>query len=289
MKKGTKKASALKAAKKKAVKKKAAKNTAGKKAPVKKTKTAKAKKKLAKKTAVVKRSTQKSVSKPTKKGTKKAVTRTAKKQAVRKAAPQRKKPTVAQVELPLGARAAPLPRPIVTPDSPEAVLLSLAQLLLGDEEYHAEVQLAASSPEEYLAQFAEEMQLHGAPSTPPPHLPWIALTEGLRQRDALVRLHEKFEPDDLSFALDTLLKEHADRVDLTGLPGYDDGAAALQMIGDRLLAADLALITLRNNNDRATHAVAVVPADRIAEAQRLAARLGLGTIEHWSTEETVLE
>lgn len=294
----TKKAGAKKLpAKKSAVKKAPVKKAPAKKAPAKKAGTAKTAAKTTKKVAkkapaskpVAKKATPKTVQKSAQKTAKKVVTKVAKK-APRKAAPPKKvaPPATPVAELPLGARAAPLPTPAITPESPDAVLLALAQLLLDDAEYLDDVRLAVTAPEEYAATHADELKLRGVDGIPP-NLPWLALTNGLRQRDALVPLADKFEPDDLAYALDTLLSNRSEKVDLAGLPGYDHSAAALQAVGDRLAAADLALVTIGNHEAAATFPVAILPAARVAEAQRLAATLGLGSIRRWSSEDLLYQ
>jgi hypothetical protein len=281
-----------KASQKKAVK--TAKKLAEKKAPKKpaqaskktQPKTAKAVKKSAKK-KVVKKAAKK---KPAKKAP--AIKRPAKKVAkkpVKKAAPRKKAiaPPAPPPELPEGARAAPIPEPAnVTPGSPSEVLLALAKVLLDDEQYHDDVRLAAEAPHEYVDKFSDALSDRGL-DAPTPHLPWIALTDGLSERDALVQLDWKFEPSDLSEAMTTLLRRRTEAVDLTALPGYGESTEGLQSVGDRLLAAGLALVTVGNKEVEDAFPIAVLENEKVPEAQRLASALGLGSIQRWSSEDAI--
>jgi hypothetical protein len=276
MKKGMKKAK--KAATKKGAKKASARPAA------RVAKSAKKTKKAAKpKAAAPKKTAKKKKAAVAKSAPKKAVT---KKRPVKKAALKKKKapPAAPPPALPLGARAAAIPEPTITPDSPSEVLLALARLLHDDAQYHAGVRLAATDPQAYVTQFADDLSSRGI-EEPQPNLPWIALTDGLSQRDALVQLDWKFEPADLYDALDTLLGSRRHQIDLAGLPGYDESTAGLQAVGDRLLDHGLALVTIDNNVVEDAFPVAILDADKVAEAQRLADAVGLGSIQRWSSDD----
>lgn len=294
----------MKKASKKSTKAKTAKKKVTKKASPKKAKSAKTKKKSAKKSPAAKGSTKKAAKKTAKKAAKRSARKVpkkapakkaalkkaaskksvAKKASPKKAAPKKKAkaPVARRPELPLGARAAPVPSPTITPESPDAILLALAGLLLDDPQYHEDVRLAVESPQDYVETFADELTERGI-TEPQPHLPWVALTNGLSQRNSLVPLDRNFEPDDLSEALETLVGKRKG-IDLSGLPGYDDSAGALRTVGDRLQAAGLALVTVDSNKEEDTFPLAIISEAHVEEAQRLAASLGLGTIRRWSSD-----
>ncbi len=309
-KKATKKKAATKAATKPAVTKKAAKKAAksavakkalkkatkksakkvAKKAPA--VKAVKASKKAAPKKAVKKAAAKKAVSKPVaapKKASKKAAPKAAKKAAAKAkpAAPAAAPP----VETPPAAAPAPapalapIPTPVATPDSPDATLLEIARLLYDKPAFHEEVRLAVEYPEEYVERFSEDLGERNI-SSPVPTLPWIALIDSLRRHDALVALDWTFEPDELTEGLTALLEVRGERpinVELT--EGFSESTEALQMLGDRLLEAGLALVTIDSAEPEDAFPVTVIDADAFDAAAQLAMQLGLGSIQRWSSED----
>ena len=273
---------------KKATKKKAATKAATKPAVTKKA----APKKAAPKKAVKKATAKKAASKPVaapKKAAKKAAPKAAKKAATVAAKPEA--PAAAPpVETPVAAAApapslAPIPTPVVTPDSPDATLLEIARLLYDKPAFHAEVRLAVEHPEEYVERFLEDLEQRNI-SSPVPTLPWIALIDSLRRHDALVALDWTFEPDELTEGLTAVLEVRGERpinVELT--EGYSESTEALQMLGDRLLEAGLALVTIDSAEPEDAFPVTVIDADAVDAAAQLAMQLGLGSIQRWSSED----
>jgi hypothetical protein len=81
------------------------------------------------------------------------------------------------------------------------------------------------------------------------------------------------------------MRGRKEKVDLGALPGYNESTDGLQLVGDRLLAAGLALVTIDNNEVEDAFPIAVIENAKIEEAQRLAGALGLGTIQRWSSED----
>lgn len=300
-KKATKKKAATKAVTKPAATKKAAKKAAksavakktlkkatkkaAKKAPA--VKSAKATKKTAPKKAVKKATAKKATSKPV------AAPKKAAKKAAKKVAAVATKPeapvAVPPVETPAAAAPAPalapIPAPVATPDSPDATLLEIARLLYDKPAFVDEVRLAVEHPEEYVERFAEDLSERNI-SSPIPSLPWIALIDSLRRHDALVSLDWTFEPDELSEGLTAVLEARGERalnVELT--EGFSESTEALQMLGDRLLEAGLALVTIDSAEPEDAFPVTVIDADAVENAARLALQLGLGTIQRWSSED----
>lgn len=307
-KKATKKKAATKAATKpvatKKAAKKAAKSAVAKKALKKATKKAakkapavkavKATKKAAPKRAVKKATANKAVSKPVakpvaapKKAAKKAAPKAAKKAAAKAkpAAPVAAPPVETPVAAAPTPALAPIPTPFVTPESPDATLLEIARLLYEKPAFHEEVRLAVEHPEEYVERFFEDLEQRNI-SSPIPSLPWIALIDSLRRHDALVSLDWTFEPDELSEGLAAVLEARGERpinVELT--EGYSESTEALQMLGDRLLEAGLALVTIDSAEPEDAFPVTVIDADAVDAAAQLAMQLGLGSIQRWSSED----
>lgn len=303
-KKATKKKAATKVATKpvatKKAAKKAAKSAVAKKALKKATKKAakkspavkavKATKKAAPKKAVKKAAAKKAVSKPVaapKKAAKKAAPKAAKKAAAtaKPVAPVATPP----VETPVAAAPtpafAPMPTPVATPESPEATLLEIARLIYDKPAFHEEVRLAVEHPEEYVERFFEDLAERNI-SSPIPSLPWIALIDSLRRHDALVALDWTFEPDELVEGLTAVLEARGERpINVALTEGYSEGTEALQMLGDRLLEAGLALVTIDSAEPEDAFPVTVIDADAVEAAARLAMQLGLGSIQRWSSED----
>lgn len=259
------------------------KKTAKKKTP---------KKKIAQKPVVKKTVTKKSPKKTAKKAVANKALKRAKKRPAqattsrtrRTKAPARKKKAAPVTQRPLAPQqlATPPVDATIVPPTPAEMLLALAKLLLDKPEYHQDVRLAIDSPNDYVDTFAEELALRGIDQAVP-SLPWIALTDGLARHGALVQLDWKFEPDELSAALDQLPIMPQGREQLQGMVGYSTSEEGLAAVGDRLLAAGLALITVDNNETEDSFPIAVINAADVAPAQRLASELGLGNIRQWSS------
>jgi hypothetical protein len=178
------------------------------------------------------------------------------------------------------AMATEKPRPV----HDSGKLIELAHFLAPDDPSLAEeVRLAVDRPGDYAGKFAE--RLHGRRIEGPiEDLPWIALADGLGDRDLLREIDWKEAHADVTWKLDQLT---ALRPALPDRWTWLDGAewadkipeAFLPAIGKHLLQGGLALVTFDIDSD--SYLLMVLPTDRVQEGQDLAERAGYGTISQW--------
>jgi hypothetical protein len=164
-------------------------------------------------------------------------------------------------------------------------LLELARYLLPDDPSFAEqVRLAVDRPDAYLEQYAEQLGNRGIDEVIP-HLPWIALVDGLDARDAMREIDWKSDIEDVLWNLDQLAALRPMRPDRWDELQDEDGderlpEETLPLIGQRLLGEGLALATIDIDSD--SYVMIVLPASKLKEAEQLAELAGYGSITQWS-------
>jgi hypothetical protein len=144
--------------------------------------------------------------------------------------------------------------------------------------------LAVDRPDAYLEQYADQLSNRGIDEVIP-HLPWIALVDGLDARDAMRAIDWKSDIEDVLWNLDQLATLQPARPDRWDELQEEDGderlpEETLPLIGQRLLSEGLALATIDIGSD--SYVMIVLPADGIKEAERLAELAGYSTIVQWS-------
>lgn len=182
----------------------------------------------------------------------------------------------------LAASAMATEKPMPVHDSGK--LIELAHFLApGDPSLAEEVRLAVDRPGDYAGKFAERLHGRGIDG-PIAELPWLALADGLGDRDLMREIDWKEAHEDVTWKLDQLTALRPARSERwTWLDGADwedkIPEAFLPAIGKHLLQSGLALVTFDIDSD--SYLLMVLPADRVAECQHLAERAGYGTISQW--------
>jgi hypothetical protein len=163
-------------------------------------------------------------------------------------------------------------------------LIELAHFLAPDDpSLLEEVRLAVDRPGDYAGKFAERLHQRGIEG-PIEDLPWIALADGLGERDLLREIDWKEAHEDVTWKLDQLTALRPPRPDRWTWLDNAEWAdkipeAFLPAIGKHLLESGLALLTFDIDSD--SYLLMVLSADRVAECQHLAERAGYGTISQW--------
>jgi hypothetical protein len=163
-------------------------------------------------------------------------------------------------------------------------IITLAgQLMADDPSLAEEVRLAVASPAAYLDRFKDRLSDRGITKTVP-DLPWIALVNGLEDRDRLHELDWKEAPEDVTWKIDKLLPEqlHAsDRWAWTETPEWEEKLPhdLLPAIAARFAEQGLTVVTIDIDSD--SYPMTLLPVGQVAECQRLAELAGYGTISDW--------
>ncbi len=141
-----------------------------------------------------------------------------------------------------------------------------------------EVRLAVDDPADYVRRFRERLALRGI-RKPEPGLPWIALVDGLEERQRLAEFDWKEDPVAIMDGLDDILGE--DSLDWDSILAEDEEKLPchefLPLVGRRLRERGLALVCVDIQSD--CYPVLAVPIGRLERVRRLAAESGYGSIE----------
>lgn len=161
-------------------------------------------------------------------------------------------------------------------------LITLCGVLLPeDSTLAAEVRLAVEQPDAYFARFGQRLEDRGI-TEPIRILPWIALLDGLMERNKLVELDWRMEPIHVMAYLDRLLPDEvrtAHRWDWVEVAYWHTQASTgdfLNAIGARLSVQGFVLACFFLQTD--SYPLTLVEEDRFEKARRLAQETRYGDL-----------
>ncbi len=166
----------------------------------------------------------------------------------------------------------------------DALIQLCQQLLPHDVSLVDEVKLAIEQPTHFAAQFRGNLSGRGI-YEPRPSLPWIALIDGLIERNCCREIDWKEAPKDVMAAIDDLLPDQPhgpNRWTWVDLQTWDNSSTEdfLDVIAHHLHDEGKVLAYLDHDSD--SFALIILEPSRFRESEYLARQAGYGELVPWS-------
>lgn len=161
--------------------------------------------------------------------------------------------------------------------NPDALLLLCELLLPHDQSFVKDVSFSITNASLYLKNFSVNRGVHD----PIPELPWIALVEGLIDREYVIEIDWATAAEDVADGIASLLSKHSYELHTWTLKIVEEWKDAdtdifLQVIGRRLEEHNLILAYIDIHSD--SYPLIIVKRAHITKIQTLAQKAGYGKI-----------